>query len=464
MFGVIVGLGVGLVPALLIYFAVRTKYVLQLIQQKFDESKKNIDANREDNYISSEEYIFIKRTQNPKYNTLIITGDSEETNKDKKDVKKETKSVVSLSDKGILIQVETEEYYVLYTDITSATVPGTFLRYLPGDGLRITAVTQIFPSYYEVEMHFETGIALERFYLSLIQNISETTSSASVSLNCLKDTDGLSDIDKAKRVKCYAKHFSLVLDNITLLKGGESLGWFYGANYLAHRVFFTFYNNNVFLNLIKKVIQTKINKNPLPSFVEKFECSEFQMGPFLPVFNDPEVRTTNSPDKTFVDATIHYLDGFTIKFNVKLKLLFGTITVTAIAKLEKLDALVRLMFQSIPTNIVWFAFTTEPQMEIKIEIPSLQSRAVPDVVQKKAESFIMLFVRKEILGSFVLPNMKPVEIPDPSKDMETQINNSLEKFKYESPTALADYSRHKKFFKKAEETMEFQKRFVKLNN
>ncbi|BFU23171.1 hypothetical protein EHI8A_188630 [Entamoeba histolytica HM-1:IMSS-B] len=363
-----------------------------------------------------------------------------------------TKAVITTNNKSIILRIEEEEYQILFNDLNTLLIPGIILRYLPNDRLTLCSNKPILPNTNSIQIHFNSGIILEHFYLSLLQQISMYYPSKLIKLNSGIFPNVPTDFEKARRSLQFKEHFTNLLSRLDSLNATESLQWFYGINYLVHRIFFTFYDNNSFLSLIKTIIQNKIEKSSLPSFVEAVNCTEFQMGPSLPIFNDPSIRRLNSPNKTFLEAVIHYLNGFKMKFEIKVHVFFGTITLNAEVKLNSLDSMIRLMFQDLPTNIIWFAFVTEPVVNLDIEIPTFKTQNMPEKIKDKIEGFLMNFIQKEILGSFVLPSMKSFEIPDiTGKTMLTAIDNKLEIFKNEMPTAIEDYHRHKKFFKRITE-------------
>ncbi|KAL7722583.1 SMP-LTD domain-containing protein [Entamoeba marina] len=333
----------------------------------------------------------------------------------------------------LFIVIDEEEYCVPFSSIDDILVDdklfteGNFNFHSLSD-IQLVSASQILPNHCNIFLHFQTPKQLENFGYRLISYIHP------------------------QQLSNFDQHFTKLLSYIHSLKQTESVQWFYGTNYLVHRIFFTFHNNTSFLNLIRSVIQQKIMKANKPSFLEEIVCQNFTMGPSLPIFSDPHVNTIDSPNKTLLEAAVHYINGFEMKFYIKIKVLFGSITLNPIVRLKELHSIARIMVQEYPTSIIWFGFVSEPQFKLQVDFSSLKNQSFTDKIQNKLEEYFVSFVRKQIIESYVAPYMKSFELPTHLGDKSIKTtDNKIELLMKEIPTATSDYERHKKMFKKLEE-------------
>ena len=389
---------VGFLPLIIVYILFKTTIVLDLIENHNRKIKllNELQRTDRDQYQPKTIDCLMKLKNKESFDTeLYFSKGFKRLIEKPLNVKLSFEQVtmkLQLSDSNK--EYEKKEYHIPYCVMDKVKVNGILVKYTEASMLEISSNTiELFDKHKDLYFHFQTPKELEYFYSTLKTKTKQQLSSEN-----------------------FSEQFGILLRRIDSYKSKDSLHWFYGVNYLAHRIFFTFYNNKIFLDLIKKVVQDKLNKKMesenKPSFIESIRCESFIMGMSLPVFCDPSTRIIENPQKVILEALIHYIDGFEVKVNIKMKVLFKTVYVTANVKLKHLDSIIYLVFQSLPTYRIWFSFGSKPNMDLKIDIPTFNTQNLPEKLQIKLEDFINDFVSNQVLKSFIYPCMQEIELPE----------------------------------------------------
>ncbi|BFU25266.1 hypothetical protein EHI8A_059500 [Entamoeba histolytica HM-1:IMSS-B] len=248
-------------------------------------------------------------------------------------------------------------------------------------------------------------------------------------------------------------HFSSLLSRLSekaVSMDNSQMHWFYGINFLVHRLFFQFFDSNRISSKIKEKFKEKIGFAVLPSMVKTLEITDVVIGPKLPIISNPKISHSDITGKTIIDVDCDYTDGFQMTLEATLQIPLKNIThVKATLIIKSLKTRIKFMCLRLPSERVWLGCEDEPEMNIITDI-KISGKEEKEKKEEKSDSMdtiskvIVYFVKKELMvNTFTVPVMQSFPIPKKKKLKKSHPVPSLECV----PGSVEQYRRTRKMLR-----------------
>ncbi|KAL9082597.1 MAG: hypothetical protein Q9165_008848 [Trypethelium subeluteriae] len=190
--------------------------------------------------------------------------------------------------------------------------------------------------------------------------------------------------------------------------------WF---NAILGRLFFALYKTEDVEDYLRSKISRKISRVNKPTFIDSIHLRAIHLGDAAPIFTNQKLRELKLDGDLTVDADVKYNGGFRLEIAATARIELGQrfkareVSLILVGTLKELDGHVLVRIKPPPTNRLWIAFETMPQMTLSIE-PIVSSRQITyGIILRAIENRI----REVVKDTLVLPNWDDIPFSNSSK-------------------------------------------------
>lgn len=246
----------------------------------------------------------------------------------------------------------------------------------------------------------------EDWYFALIQATKLSNSSFGTSTS----TTNL-EVDKALSAEYFAQtaHFKTkdmlqLIQTLNSTEGQHSSQWF---NALLGRLFLSFQHTETLSNALKERIYKKLRKINKPGLLDDFSIETVDVGNGAPLITNAKLLDLTPEGLTRVSFDLLYTGHLHLIIATKVNINLGSrfkkremdikLSITA----KKVEGPVVILVKPPPSNRLWYAFQSEPLLDIDVE-PVLSTRQLSN---NMVTNMIKSKFKEAIKESIVLPYM-----------------------------------------------------------
>ncbi|KAL8693286.1 MAG: hypothetical protein Q9218_001846 [Villophora microphyllina] len=177
-------------------------------------------------------------------------------------------------------------------------------------------------------------------------------------------------------------------------------------NALVGRLFLALYKTPEIEDLIRKKITKKIARVKKPAFLSGIVLRKIDMGESAPYITNPRLRDLTIDGGCCVEADVKYRGNLRLEIATTARIDLGArfrvreVDLVLAAVVKRLDGHVLVKVKPPPSDRIWIAFETMPNLDLSIE-PIVSSRQITyNVILRAIESRI----REVIAETIVLPH------------------------------------------------------------
>lgn len=177
-------------------------------------------------------------------------------------------------------------------------------------------------------------------------------------------------------------------------------------NAIVGRLFLAIYKTPEAEDFIRQKIAKKISRVKKPAFLSGIVLRKIDLGESAPFITNPRLRDLTIDGDCCAEADLKYRGNFRLEIATTARIDLGArfkvreVNLVLAAVVKRLEGHVFIKFKPPPSNRVWIAFETMPDMQLSIE-PIVSSRQITyNVILRAIESRI----REVIAETIVLPH------------------------------------------------------------
>lgn len=177
-------------------------------------------------------------------------------------------------------------------------------------------------------------------------------------------------------------------------------------NAIVGRLFLAIYKTPEAEDFVRQKIAKKISRVKKPAFLSGIVLQKIDLGESAPFITNPRLRDLTIDGDCCAEADLKYRGNFRLEMATTARIDLGArfkvreVNLVLAAVVKRLEGHVLIKFKPPPSNRVWIAFETMPDMELSIE-PIVSSRQITyNVILRAIESRI----REVIAETIVLPH------------------------------------------------------------
>ena len=186
------------------------------------------------------------------------------------------------------------------------------------------------------------------------------------------------------------------------------------VNALLGRLFLALYRTQEIEDFIRRKITKKISRVNKPAFLSGIILQKIHMGDSAPYITNPKLKDLTVDGDCCAEADFKYSGNFRLEIATTARIDLGArfkareVNLILAVVLKKLEGHGLVRFKPPPSNRIWVAFETMPEIEMTIE-PIVSSRQITySIILRAIESRI----REVIAETLVLPNWDDVPFTD----------------------------------------------------
>lgn len=187
-------------------------------------------------------------------------------------------------------------------------------------------------------------------------------------------------------------------------------------NALIGRLFLALYKTPEVEDFVRKKISKKIARAKKPAFLSDIVLRSIEMGESAPQITNPRLKDLTIDGDCCAEMDVNYRGGFRLEVATTARIDLGTrfkareVTVILAVIVKRLKGHALVKFKPPPSNRMWLAFETMPDMDMTIE-PLVSSRQITyGFILRTIEARI----REVLAETLVLPHWDDVPFTDTS--------------------------------------------------
>ncbi|CCF59481.1 hypothetical protein KAFR_0H00720 [Kazachstania africana CBS 2517] len=209
-------------------------------------------------------------------------------------------------------------------------------------------------------LYFENNMDKEDWYFELV-NASKMNFSDSSRLNPV--------------VSAETAHFTTVnmLSLIQMLNSTEGQLTTKWLNALIGRLFLSLQQTDKLNQIIFDKIYKKLTKINKPGFLDDFVIQKVDVGNSAPFITNPQLQQLSTNGETKLSLDLLYSGDLSLIISTKVNINLGShfkpkeVSIQLSIKVKKLEGNMVVLIKPPPSNRIWYAFTTEPFLDLEIE-------------------------------------------------------------------------------------------------
>ncbi|VEU23731.1 DEKNAAC104920 [Brettanomyces naardenensis] len=224
-------------------------------------------------------------------------------------------------------------------------------------------------------LYGDTNHEKEDWYFALLRATSKQISASSFESD---EDDVLDPTLNAKPWFFNTADIMQLLQTINSTEGQLSTKW---LNALVGRLFLSVYKTRTFRQGIKRRVDEKLRRIRTPGFLDELQIGKIDVGNSAPFITYPELKSLSPEGKMDLEMVVDYAGGLTVEVSTKVFLNLGThfrqreFDVNLKVILRRLHGKVLVRMKPLPSNRIWYSFTSSPEMDLDIE-PVVSSRTI----------------------------------------------------------------------------------------
>ena len=213
-------------------------------------------------------------------------------------------------------------------------------------------------------------------------------------------------------------------------------------NALVGRLFLAIHKTQTAEDFLRMKITKKIARVSKPAFLSNITLNRISLGDSAPFITNPRLRDLTVEGEYCAEAHIKYEGNFRIEIATTVKIDLGPrfkvreVDLVLAVVVKKLEGQLLVRLKPPPSNRIWIAFESMPQLELSIE-PIVSSRQITyNIILRAIESKI----REVVAETIVLPYWDDTPFLDTIHDAFRGgiWTNMGAASKHEQPTAIPD--------------------------
>lgn len=227
----------------------------------------------------------------------------------------------------------------------------------------------------------------EDFYFAMLQNQTKMRDSAT---------------SPPKTQQFEVKHIITLVQRLHSSEEQLQTRW---INAVLGRLFLALYKTPEMEEFVRNKISKKISRANKPSLISKIGLQRIDMGEGAPFITNPRLKDLTVDGNCCVEADIQYTGNFRLVISATVRIDLGPrfkareVDIVLAVVLKKLEGHLLVRFKPPPSNRIWMAFETMPNMVMDIE-PIVSSKQITyGIILRTIESKI----REIVAESIVLP-------------------------------------------------------------
>lgn len=186
--------------------------------------------------------------------------------------------------------------------------------------------------------------------------------------------------------------------------GNSHNRWF---NALVGRLFLAVKDTPQLNQYFRDKIVKKLAKVKRPMFLSEIEVRNIHTGHAAPIFTNSKLRELNPVGHLVIEAQMEYKGGFSVEIGTKAVLNLGQrfkkrdVSLILAVRVRKLEGKVVLKIKPPPSNRIWYAFESMPNIKLDIEPVVSTKQITYSIVTKAIESRILEIIRETVVMPFM---------------------------------------------------------------
>ncbi|SMN18147.1 similar to Saccharomyces cerevisiae YPR091C Putative protein of unknown function [Maudiozyma saulgeensis] len=211
-------------------------------------------------------------------------------------------------------------------------------------------------------LYFENNMDKEDWYFQLInasKNISSTEITSPLNPNIIADTAHLNTADAL-----------YLIQTINSTRGQLTTKW---LNALLGRLFLSLQETDTLNQVLLEKIDKKLTKINKPGFLNDFVIEKVDVGNSVPFITNPQLSEMSPEGSMKLLADVSYKGSLEVIISTKVNINLGShfkpreVSLQLSIKVKEVTGPLLILFKPPPSNRIWYAFESEPVMELDIE-------------------------------------------------------------------------------------------------
>ncbi|CAB4252064.1 Nvj2p KABA2_01S05170 [Maudiozyma barnettii] len=211
-------------------------------------------------------------------------------------------------------------------------------------------------------LYFENNMDKEDWYFQLInasKNISPSENNSPFNPNIMADTAYLSTADAL-----------YLIQTINSTQGQLTTKW---LNALLGRLFLSLQETDTLNQALLERIDKKLTKINKPGFLNDFVIEKVDVGNSVPFITNPRLSEMSPEGSMKLLADVSYKGSLEVIISTKVNINLGShfkpreVSLQLSIKVKEVTGPLLVLFKPPPSNRIWYAFESEPVMELDVE-------------------------------------------------------------------------------------------------
>ncbi|QEU59718.1 Nvj2 [Kluyveromyces lactis] len=200
------------------------------------------------------------------------------------------------------------------------------------------------------------------------------------------------------------KNMLYLIQTLNSTEGQHSSQWF---NALIGRLFLSLQQTETLSNAVRERIYKKLKKINKPGLLDDFSIEKVTVGNSAPVISNPKLLDLTPEGQTRVSFDFLYTGHLHLIIATKMNINLGSrfkkreMDIKLSITVKKVEGPIVILIKPPPTNRLWYAFQTEPLLDIDVE-PVVSTRQLSN---NMVTNMIKSKFKEAIKESIVLPYM-----------------------------------------------------------
>lgn len=245
-------------------------------------------------------------------------------------------------------------------------------------------------------LYFENNMDKEDWYFQLINATKDEQRNSNVS--------PLNPTLSANVAHLNTHDMLYLIQNLNSTEGQLHSKWF---NALIGRLFLSLQQTDTLNDYIYKTVCKKLSKINKPGFLDDLVVEDVDVGSCAPLITNPQLRELSPEGFTKIAFDFHYKGDMSINVATKVNISLGArfkqreVSIQLALKVKEISGPVILIIKPPPSNRIWYAFETDPTVNLEIEPIVSASKLSYNVVTNAIKSKFIEAIKESLVYPYM---------------------------------------------------------------
>lgn len=219
-------------------------------------------------------------------------------------------------------------------------------------------------------LYFSNNVQKEDWYFALINASKSKNETGNLSTDKSKTLENLDPNFHARTSHLNTRDMLYLIQTINSTEQQLTTKW---LNALLGRLFLSLQETQMLKDVIHRKIFTKLTKINKPGFLDDLVIEQVDVGNSVPIITNPKLKELSPNGHLEVTMNIQYKGNLSIIVATKVNINLGShfkpreVAVQLSIKVRELSGPLILIMKPPPSNRIWYAFETDPVLDLEIE-------------------------------------------------------------------------------------------------